>query len=86
MPIERPVKRPLKTRDGTVPAPPPPTKPAVDATGMRRVRFLKSLLGSRRGSFSVGQVAYLPADVARDWMDMGLIELDKSLDAPPETK
>lgn len=77
-------KRPLKTRSGKVP---PPTVLVTEAgPEMLRIRLLTDIKGSRRGTFLKGQAAMLPADVAREWMKMGLAEMDKSLDGPPETK
>jgi len=78
------VKRPSKTKKGETPPPYVPPTPVAPAT--MRVRFLVRIAGSRRGTFFVGQVAELPVEVAKDWIGMGLVEQDKSLDGPPEIK
>ena len=84
MPMEKPRKRPSKTRTGDDPAPYTPPAPVAPAT--MRVRFLVRIAGSRRGTFFVGQVADLPVEVAKDWIGMGFVEQDKMLGGPPEIK
>jgi len=83
--LANPKKRALKRKDGTIPPPlPPAPEPVAPAT--LRVRILRSIHGSRRGTFLQGQVVHLPADVAREWIKLGLVEQDKMIDSAPETK
>lgn len=88
MPIQidkKPGRKPLR-RDGTeavvkssteTPPPPAPTT---------RVRMLRDIFNSKRGTFLQGKTYHLPSDVARHWVTSGLAEEDKSLDGAPETK
>jgi len=75
-----------RKRDGTpvareiIPAPEP-----APATTMR-VRILRTIRGSRSGTFIQGQSATLPTATALSWIEMGLAEEDKMRDGAPETK
>lgn len=80
-------KRPLKRRNGESPAPytpaPEPVPPVVETV---RVRILRRILSKNHGSFVPGQVAQLPAKLARDWVEFGMAEYDKMHDLAPEIK
>ena len=60
----------------------PPTLPMTTM----RIRILRSIHGSRSGTFLEGQVYDMPIGLARSWIQSGLAEEDKMLDAAPETK
>ncbi len=89
MPIQidkKPGRKPL-TRAGNVPE--PPKAPEVpEPPQMVRVRSLRQF-GSRHFNHGVkraGEVFYIPLPLAREWIKIGLVEEDKSLDGAPETK
>ena len=93
MPIEfdktkNSIKKHQRTRNGTLTKDLPPQKaPAPpESVEKMRVRILRTIRGSRHGTFIAGQSAELPVDLARSWIGSGLAEQDKSLDGPPETK
>jgi hypothetical protein len=80
-------KRPLKKRDGTIPAPAPvPTPTPAPVVEKMRVRILQRIASTKHGTFAVGQEAYLPVAQAKEWVQLGLAEFDKMLDSAPETK
>ena len=53
---------------------------------MMRIRILRTIRGSRRGTFIEGQSYELPEAVAKDWIGMGFAEQDKMIDSAPEVK
>lgn len=59
--------------------------PPVEPTTMR-IRILRTIRGSRHGSFAAGQTAELPTALARAWITEGLAEQDKMLEGAPESK
>lgn len=92
MPIEmdmsrNSIKKHQRRRDGTFTKDMPAAKePEVAPVATMRVRILRNVIHSRSGTFKAGQVAHLPTDKARYWIEAGLAEEDKSLDSAPETK
>ena len=62
-----------------------PALAPAPATTMR-VRILRTIRGSRSGSFIAGQSATLPTATALSWIQSGLAEQDKMCDGAPETK
>ncbi len=70
-------------------APEPQKAPEVpEQPPLVRVRALRQF-GSRHFSHGVklaGEVFYIPLPLAREWIKIGLVEEDKSLDGAPETK
>jgi hypothetical protein len=83
MPMEIPKKRMLKKRDGSIPEAAAAPDPAP---AMMRVRILRTIRGSRSGTFIAGQAAILPIATARSWISIGFAEEDKMVDQAPEVK
>ena len=77
-------KRQLKRRNGEDTA--SPQRPPDPEPTTMRVRILKTLRGSRSGTFMAGQVANLPIAVALSWISIGFAEEDKMREGAPETK
>ena len=60
--------------------------PAPEPVETMRVRILRTIRGSRSGTFIAGQSAMLPTATALSWIQMGLACEDKMLEGAPETK
>ncbi len=82
---KRKEKRALKRKDGTLP-PPVLSAPQLAPITTMRVRILRRIMSRRFGTHAAGESVEFPVAMAKDLINMGLAEQDKSLDGSPETK